>query len=296
MENFKQVFKKTWVLVTAAALIAGSNTVMAFALNNNKTANTSANVAPITVSAAVNDQSNIDKAAAEAEYTVVDRSKRTISREELIGELKAKLSTSGWTQEQLEKECDRLIASMIPGEKDITAAQAAAYAADMLKKAYGLDLKGYTAEASFSKNPVPYYDNWGVMFRSPDEMNKTKPEAQIKTYYVSINSVDGTTLDAGFYTRDFRESTSKNVKDPAWLEKGKAAVSTVLPEGISIKSSKVIYATPLAGVMVVCDLSDGAAYAVRLSGDNKDAAAYIYFPHGYDGSLELKPVTENGVG
>jgi len=48
--------------------------------------------------------------------------------------------------------------------------------------------------------------------------------------------------------------------------------------------------------MVVSELSDGSACAVRLSGENKEAVAYQYFPNGYDGSWDYHPVTSNGVG
>ncbi|MCB8814333.1 hypothetical protein [Desulfosporosinus shakirovi] len=69
-----------------------------------------------------------------------------------------------------------------------------------------------------------------------------------------------------------------------------------MPEEVSITSSKVIYATPETGVMVVSELSNGSACAVLLTGENKEVAVYIFFPNGYDGSLDLKPITENAVG
>ncbi|WP_088187343.1 hypothetical protein [Desulfosporosinus sp. FKA] len=62
------------------------------------------------------------------------------------------------------------------------------------------------------------------------------------------------------------------------------------------KSISDLGATPKTGVSVVCQLSDGSACAVRLTGDNKEAAAYRYFPNGYDGSWDYHPVTANGVG
>lgn len=81
-----------------------------------------------------------------------------------------------------------------------------------------------------------------------------------------------------------------------WKDKAEQAISVFIPENVSITSSKVLSATPETGVTVVCELSDGTAYAVRLIGENKEATVYIYFPNGYDGSLDYKPVTEKGLG
>lgn len=294
MTKFISIVKKTWVLAVAAALIAGSNTVMASALTRNVPANASVDTAPITTPAAVNTPGDIGEAVASAEYTVVDQSKNT---SELKGAIKQKLSMiPDITTEQIEKRYNEIIANLTPSDKDISAGQAAAYAADILKKAYKVDFKGYTAEASFSKNPVPYYDNWTVIFRSPEAIQNNEQRWAGKTYIASVNSVDGTMLDSGAYDFNYKPQLSENLKDPAWLEKAEQDIAVLLPENVSILTSKAVAMHPEAGVTVVCELSNGSAYAVRLLGENKEAAAYIFFPNGYDGSLDPKPVTENSKG
>jgi len=294
MTKFKVFFKKAWVLVAAAALIAGSNSIMAFALNRNVPTDVSTKAASITAPAAENTQNQIGKAAAAAEYTVIDLSK---TQPALKDRIKEKLSMiPDITPEQIEEKYNEIIANLTPADKDISAEQAAAYTADILEKAYRVDLEGYTAEAGFSRNPVPDYDNWTVTFRSPEAAQNNEQRWVGKMYYASVNSVDGTMLNAGAYDSDYTPQISKDLKDPAWVEKAEQAISVLLPEKVSINSSRVVATHPEAGVTVVCELSDGSACAVRLLGENKEAAAYVFFPHGYDGSLDPKPLTENSVG
>lgn len=292
MTKLKTIFKKTWLFAAAAALIAGSNTMMAFALSRNVPANASADIAPITAPAAVNTQNQAGKKAAAAEYTVVDLSKPA-ERQKLATEKLSKLE--GITPEQIEEKSKDIIASMTPGDKDITATQAAAYAAEILKKAYGVDFKGYTAEASFSKNPVPYSDNWTVIFKAPKEIREKDP-VKTRSYIASVDSVSGKMLDASFYNFDYTGADNKDLKNPDWKNKAAEDIAKLIPENVSITLIRIISATPETGVTVVCELSDGSACAVRLTGEDKEAAAYIFFPKGYDGSLDVKPATENSVG
>ncbi len=51
-----------------------------------------------------------------------------------------------------------------------------------------------------------------------------------------------------------------------------------MPESVVITGSKVVFSAPETGVTVVCNLSDGTAYSVRLAGENKDVSACLYFP------------------
>lgn len=290
MSKIKTIANKTWVFVAAAAIIAGSGSTMAFALNNNVPGAAAKNLAPFTASTQEKSQTQISKAERTAEYSVIDLSKGwpDQDREQLI---KDKLnSIKGITPAEMEKKYNEIIANMTPGKKDISAEQAAAYAADILKKAYNVDFTGYTAQASFSRSPVPNSDSWTVIFHGPDEGDKTQ------RYLASVDSVKGTMLDASSFNLDYREEHNKDLNDPAWKETAVQKISKLMPENVTITGSKVVSAIPAAGVTVVCELSDGSAYGIRLTGEDKEAAAYIYFPSGYDGSLDYKPMTENGVG
>ncbi len=288
MSKLRSIISKTWVFAAAAALVVGSSSAMAFTLNNNVPESASANA--VSTTQVLKNSGQVQPAAAEpAGYTVVDLSKSGLDSERKAA-LKTKLDKSGMTPEQIEKEYNTIIANMTPGEKDISAEQAAAFAADILEKAYGVDFTGYTAEASFSRNPVPYTDNWTVIFHAPQETQNTK------RYLASVNSVDGTMLDASSYDLSYQEENSRDLQNPEWKDMAVQKILKLLPENVSIASSKVVSATTAGGVSVVCELSDSSAMGVRLTGENKEAAAYIYFPNGYDGSLDIKPVTEKGVG
>ncbi|GBF33682.1 hypothetical protein DCCM_2788 [Desulfocucumis palustris] len=288
MSKIKKLFHKTWIFVTAVAVIVGSSSAMVYALNTNIPEKTAANKASITA-AAVNEsiQTQASKAQITAEYTVIDRSKQKPNVEELKADISAK---AGMTPEKVEEAYRTVLANMIPGPKDMSAEQAAAYAATMVKKLYGADLTGYTAVVSFSRNPMPNSDNWGVIFHAPKETDSST------RYSASVDSVNGKMLDASCYNLDFREKTNKNLQDPQWKNKAIEVVSKLLPANVSIRSSKVVFTHTHAGVSTVCELSDGSAFAVRIEGENKEAVNIQYFPNGYDGSWDFHPVTGNGVG
>lgn len=289
MIKMKTMIGKTWVFAAAAAIIIGSGSVMAYALNGSIPESGTADTAPVTVAADKSAQSP-SVTAGNAEYTVVELN-RKYSESDGKKLIYDKLKLNNLTDEQMEEKYNEIIANMTPGEKDMTAVQAAAYAADIVKKAYDVDLTGYTAEASFSRNPaVPNSDNWGVFFRTPNETDSSN------RYYVSVDSVSGAMLDAGCFNLDYRVENNKNIDDPAWVDTAVRDIEKLLPEGVSVTGSKVVVAAKELGVSVVCELSDGSAFAVRLTGENKDAAAYQYFPDGYDGSWDYHKPTENGVG
>ncbi len=293
MAKFKGIVKKTWIFAAAAAMITVSSSAMVFALDRNVPAGIAGDVSAVTAAASADTQAQASVSAAAAEYTLIDFSQIDPERKNLIMD---KLSHSkNLTPAEVEENFKKIIYNMTPGEKDISAQQAAAYAADILKKAYEVDFKGYTAEASFSRSPVPNSDGWTVIFHAPEE-GQNPDRQRSRSYIASMDSVKGTILSASFFDPNYETVISKNLEDPAWVEEAKKDISVFLAENVSITGSKVVSATPEIGVTVVFEISDGSAYAVRLTGDEKTASAYIYFPDGYDGSLDYKPVTENGVG
>lgn len=281
MFKIKKLFNKSWIFITTAAIIVGSSSAMAFALNNNIPESISVNVPSTSATKEILETQNFIEEAT-AEYIVIDRSKSEPEKDII----KEKLKSDGISKELLEEKCNDILSNMIPGKRDISAEQAAAFAAAIVKKAYGVDLTGYTADTSFSRSPIPNNDNWGVIFHAPNEVN----------YSVSVDSVNGTMLNLGFYTLDYAEEDSENLEDPSWKTTAEKEIGKLLKKDISIVNSKVVLASKAGGVIVVCELSDGSACAVRLVGENKEAVAYIYFPSGYDGSLDYTPISENGVG
>ncbi len=295
MAKFKSLLKKSWVFFAAAAVIISSNSIMAFALTNDVPAVVSENTATFTPAESQVIQTEITKANIKentpAKYTVVDLSK-TASDSENIKVIKEKLSkTKGITPEQIEEKTNAIIANMIPGEKDFSAEQASAYAASILKKAYEIDLTGYTAQASFSRSSAPNSDSWTVIFHAAKETPDTR------RYLVTVDSVDGTMLNACFYTFNYTVvDKNENLEDPKWENTAIHDIIKLLPENVSVTDSKVVSSTPQAGVMVVCNLSNGAACAVRITGESKEAVAYQYFPNGYDGSWDYRPISSNAVG
>ncbi|MGC7871393.1 hypothetical protein ACPUYX_07650 [Desulfosporosinus sp. SYSU MS00001] len=282
--------KRVWIYGAATAIIIASSSTMAYALNNNIPETVSANVVASANVTKGNNQAQISNVKISSEYKVVDLSKQKVDLTQLKDELKHKAVNANVTPEKLDEEIKTILANRIPGDKDISADQAAAYAAAILKKAYGVDFTGYTAEASFSRNSVPNSDNWTVIFHAPNESNSTK------RYLASVNSITGSMLDAGVYDLSYKVADNKNLQDPEWVKTAEDDIAKLIPEDLTITSSKVVGATPQTGVSVVCQLSDGSACAVRLTGENKEAAAYRYFPSGYDGSWDYHPVTANGVG
>lgn len=289
MIKIKTLIGKAWVFAAAAAIIIGSSSAMAFALNSSIPESSTADTGPAMTGSEANAPARSMETEA-TEYTVVDTLNSYLDSDTKKA-VYDKLEASGFAPEQMEEKYQEIIANMTPGEKDMTAGQAAAYAADIVKKAYGTDLTGYIAQASFSRNPaVPNSDNWGVFFHAPQENNNSN------RYYASVDSVSGIMLDAGWFNLDDRDADNKNLNDPAWVDTAVRDIEKLIPDQISVTGTKVVSATEAGGVMVVCELSDGSAFAVRLTGENKDAAAYQYFPNGYDGSWDYHKPTENGVG
>ncbi|EHQ91146.1 hypothetical protein [Desulfosporosinus youngiae] len=295
MTKFRTIANKTWVFAAATALIIGSSSAMAYALSPDVPTNALNNAAPITAPVTQTNQGQASNAGVLPNYTVIDLSKSVNDRKALIEQKLSMIESI--TPEQIEEKCKAILANMIPGEKDISAQQAAAEAESILKKAYGVDFQGYTAEASFSRSSVPNSDNWTVIFRSPEEM-QNKDRKDVKSYLAGVDSVNGTILNLSSYDRNFTENNNndKNLGDPEWKNKAEEAIAKLMAENVSITGSKVVSATPAGGVSVVCELSDGSACAVRLTGEDKDMAAYVYFPNGYDGSFDYNPPTTDGVG
>lgn len=290
MSKFEPKVKKAWVSVAAVVLIAGSSSAMAFALNSNVPAYASENAVSVNATGKGNIQNQTAQSQVKAGYSVIDLSKTVPEQKEMI---KKKLSmTQGITPEQIDEKCNALISSLTPGSKDISAGQAAAYAAGVLEKAYGVNFKGYTAEARFSSSSVPNSDNWIVAFYSPEDFQKIKQYPFVKSYIATVNSVNGTIVNASFVD-PHSTNDNKDLNDPVWMQKAEQDISALLPGNVTIKSSKIISASPEAGVAVVSELSNGTAYAVRLSGENKEAIAYIFFPNGYDGSLNQPAFPKN---
>jgi len=305
MTKFKTVFKRTWVFATAIALIVGSNSVMAFALSPNvaSASNPVSNVVPVTDAVKEDIQNKTTQKEAVSEYAVIDGSKNTqAEKEQLKEKIIYKLSHDGVAPDQIEEKANTILAAglveLTPGEKDITAAQAASYASYVLKKAYGVDFKGYNAEANFLKNSVPNSDSWTVVFSMPEQVQKTESKSVPKIYLAEVNAVNGAMINLALVGVPYDYASinkSLDLKDSSWKQKAVEDVSALLPETVSINSSKVLYAYPEAGVAVLCELSDGSAYVIRLFGENKEATGYFVFPNGYDGSLNYDP-TRPAVG
>lgn len=282
--------KRLWIYGAAAVMIIASSSTMVYALNDNIPANASAKAPAAAAAARNSDPAQASAPQITAGYNLVDLSKNFPDSERAQA-LKEKLKLNkNLTPEQIEEKYQSIIANTIPGDKDISAEQAAAYGAEILAKAYKVDFTGYTAEASFARNSLPNSDDWTVIFHT------SNADKSAKRYLVTVNSVSGALLNAGCYDFTYREVSTPNPRDPVWEKKAIEDISRLLPENISIISSKVIAATTEYGVSVVSSLSDGSAFAVRLEGEDKEAAAYQYFPSGYDGSWDLNPVTTGGVG
>jgi hypothetical protein len=159
----------------------------------------------------------------------------------------------------------------IPGDKDISAEQAAAYEAGMLKKVFAANLSGYTARAGFLRGSLPGTDSWTVWFEptgQPDQSGQTE-EAKAnlaKSYTVYLNSVSGTIINASS-SDDLSALKNVDLNDSGWQEKAEQAVSGLLPKNVSITSCKVTASDGLKiGVPVLYELSGGTAYMVGLAG------------------------------
>jgi hypothetical protein len=276
MTKFKTMIKKGWVVFATVALIGGSAGAMALTLGQNPSVYAAQNVAPIIDTVKVNDKDQITKNQEQAAYTLVDKSKTTSNYEENI---KAKLTTKGITGAQLEKETKDVMAYLTPGTKDISEEQAVAYAAALIKKAYGVDLKGYTAEPSFAKINLPNSNVWAVEFKDPKNIQVG--------YLAKVNSVSGKLNDLSLrldYSKPYNKNLDMN--DPSWKQKAVEDVSALLPSTVSVINSKVITTSPIYGVTVLCKLSDGSDYVIFLYGESKEATGYYVFANGYDGSFD----------
>jgi hypothetical protein len=284
MSKFKKVAGKTWVFAAATAVIVGSSSTMAFALNQNAY---SATAVP---SATKHVQTPSNPPQASGGYTVVDESKTRPSQPPT--DFVNNLDNQGLTTQQIDEKYHEMIARNTPSSKDMSAQQAAAYAAAILKQAYGVNFKGYTAMVIFQNPQVPNSAQWSVTFYAPNGVNDTK------RYSCSVNSVTGTIFTADAYNLSPKQELSYNLSDSSWKTTADRDISKLLPKNVSVTSSKVIDTSQWAGVSVVSNLSNGAAFAVRLSGKDKFADAYQYFPNGYDGSWSLgKPgPSTNAVG
>jgi hypothetical protein len=296
MKRLRELVKKTWVYVTATALIVGSSSTMGLVLSSNMTAKAAPNVVAVTSPVKTDTQTETVKTETKANYSVIDMTKALKDSKEKIKE-KLRLG-SEFTEKQIEEQSNSIIAAQTPGDKDISADQAAAYAADILKKAFGADLNGYEAQANFFKSTVPNADSWSLAF-SPSGAPKNNEQQRFSNQYVAtVNSIDGKIMDAFFISADSDPSKQSNidVNDPAWKEKAEQALSPLLPKNVTVKSSRVISSGSGIGVNVVCELSDGSAYVVRLMDENKDPMSYFFFQNGYDGSLEKTVAPEETKG
>jgi len=167
-----------------------------------------------------------------------------------------------------------------PGTKDISGKQAATYASASIKKVYGVDLKGYTAEPGFERLNIPNSDVWAVEFKDPKNIQVG--------YLVKVNSVSGELSDISL-RMDYGVTDlnlNKNMNDPSWKQKAVKDVSALLPSTVSVKNSKVISKNTIYGVKVLCELSDGSAQVICLYGENKEVTGYYVFSNGYDGSFD----------
>ncbi|UQZ86355.1 hypothetical protein SK3146_05648 [Paenibacillus konkukensis] len=282
MNMLKNTVKKAGVFAAAAALIAGGGATMYILLSGETFAQTGVQV----VQQPIKDVQPDTKAAVteeKAEYTVIDQSAAYTA-----DKLKEALVAKGAPTAQLESRAAELQSTYVPGDKDITAEQAAAYGAGLLKKVFDADLAGYTARAGFLKGAVPGTDTWSLTFDPAGSSGEAAAEASgAKSYSVYLNSVNGKIINASSsYDRNAVKNAELN--DSAWKEKAKQAVTALLPQNVTITGVKITAADGVdkIGVPVLCELSDGSAYMAGLAGDNKEIVNLYYFQTGYDGSLD----------
>jgi hypothetical protein len=279
MKMFNQTMKKVWVFSVAAALIAGGGVAMNFMLSSKTFAETRAQVIQ-QPTGNVQPEKAPAITEAKAEYTVIDQSE-TFTKDKLIETLKLK----GTPQDQLESRVKEIQSTYIPGDKDISAEQAAAYGAGLIKKVFAANLSGYTAHAAFLRGSLPGTDSWTVSFDPAGQNEKAKANP-VKSYMVYLNSVNGTIINA-ISSDDVSALKNVHLNDSGWQEKAKQAVTGLLPKNVSITNCKVTAdGLNKIGVPVLCELSDGTAYMVGLVGENKDVANLYFFQNGYDGSLD----------
>lgn len=269
MSKLKKVVGKTWALGAAAAIILGSSSVIAFALNHND-----AYASTVVHNATKHVQTAPNPSQSSGGYTVVDQSKKLPSHPPAM--LLQKWKLQGVTsQKQMDQKYREWIANHTPGAKDMSAQQAAAYAAAIVKKVYGLNLKGYTADAMFQTYPTPNSAEWDVTFY-PQNSNK-----HTDGYSVAVNSVTGEFINLSL-TGGAGESSSTNLTYPWLIPTAKKDISALVPKNVSITTSKIV-GHKTGFVYIVSNLSNGAALGVALNEKTKLAFWYHYFPKGYNG-------------
>ncbi|MEJ8548792.1 hypothetical protein [Brevibacillus borstelensis] len=287
----RKMWKNVGVFSIAVALIAGSGLTMNAILSSKTFAETDKQI----LQQQPDHNQPIEapgKTETAAEYTVIDQSK-SLTKDELMNSTKMK----GASQQEKEQWVDGIQSTYVPGDKDMTAEQAAAYGATVLKKAFGANLSGYTAKAMFLRGPLPGSDTWTVVF-NPNQSAKAAANAA-KRYNVSLNSVNGNLINASSFDDATNSApTHADGNDPVLLKLAEQTVADLLPKNVSISSTKVgTTENPRFGVPVVCQLSNGTAYVVGITGqgEEKEVINLYYFQNGYDGSLEKTMNQQKGM-
>ncbi|CAG7638001.1 hypothetical protein PAESOLCIP111_03902 [Paenibacillus solanacearum] len=296
MAKINKTMNKVWVLGVAVVLVAGSGITMNFVLSSKSFAETGKQVIeqykPEDTVPALGASGPKE---AKTEYTVIDQSK-SLTKDELMNSPKVQ----GLSPDEKKTWVDGVEATYIPSDKDLSAEQAAAYGAAVLKQSFAANLSGYTARAMFLRGALPGTDTWTVSFDPADSSGQASgsPAATAKSYHVYMNAVSGTVINASAFDETTSESAPKkaDTSDPAWRDKAEQAVAVLLPRNLSIVSSKVVTTeNPRFGVPVLCELSNGAAYVVGISTESKEVINLYFFQNGYDGSLENSINKQKGM-
>ncbi|GIP22023.1 hypothetical protein [Paenibacillus sp. J22TS3] len=270
----KGLSKNLWVLVAAGLMIIGGGFALVVALNHGLPDNAKLNAENVKMESTPTKANAVTPGG----YTLIDKSKDT-PEEEKSYKLFLKQANPGHTQEQIDEEYNRLWAHKTPGDKDMTAAQAATYAVDILKKFYAIDLTGYTVTAKFSGGWTSK-DVWDFSITKPRRSDKTR------SYSVSVDSVTGSLMDMYWGTAAVIKVENKNLGDRAWIKAAVKQVTRLLPEHVTVTGSKGLIGNSETGVAVLCELSDGSDSVVLVQGPKRELKYYQHFPSGYDGSWE----------
>jgi len=271
----KSLSKNLWVLVAAGLMIIGGGLALVVALNHGLPDNAKLNAENVKMESTPTKANAVTPGG----YTLIDKSKDT-PEEEKSYKLYLKQANPGHTQEQIDEEYNRLWADKTPGDKDMTAAQAATYAVDILKKFYAIDLTGYTVEANFQRAFASKYDIWYFTIGKPRSSDKTR------VYHVSVDSVTGSLMDMYWGTAAVIKVENKNLGDRAWIKAAVKQVTRLLPEHVTVTGSRGLIGNSETGVAVLCELSDGSDSVVLVQGPKRELKYYQHFPSGYDGSWE----------
>lgn len=270
MSELKKNVNKFWVFGAAAATIVGSASLLGIAMNQNAFAATTMH------SAVKHNQSVANPPESSDGYTVINESANIPSQPTplLLFEWKSEGIT---TQQQIDQKYHEWIAKHTAGATDMSAQQAAAYAAPIVKNAYNLNLKGYTAKAQFQADRFPNSSDWVVTFVPPSGSTGIAED-----YNCFINGVTGSFMDMEVDMPLTAESTT-NVNYPSWvIPTAKQDISKFLPKNVSITSTKIV-GHKTGFLYIVSNLSNGSAFGVALSEQTKFAFWYHAFPNGYDG-------------